>query len=159
MPAELELLTPEDHLADLCAAYDALANFPYVDHAKIGVCAASYGAYIATLLTRERPVTRLLLRAPAMYGDDDYRQPLGFRRKSRADVSAPMLTGSLAAFKGEMLVLESGADEVIPHEVVAAYLAACPSARHRLIAGASHRLTDPEWEKQFIQTILNFFAE
>ena len=158
-PDELEQLTPEDHLAELTAAYDELAGLSFVEPTRIGVCAASYGAYIATLLTRGKPVARLLLRAPAMYGDDDYRKPLATGRKSRASVSASMLTASLAVFGGEVLILESGADEIIPPEVIAAYRKACPTAQHRIIADATHYLSDPEWEKQFLQAILSFFGE
>lgn len=159
LPSELETVTPEDHLADLSAAYDELARLSFVESTAIGVCASSYGAYIATLLTRKKPVARLLLRAPGMYGDDDYRRPLAWGRESRASASASMLTASLAAFKGEVLILESGADEIVSPEVIAAYRAACPKARHKVIAGATHRLTSPEWEKQFLEAIVDFFGE
>ena len=70
-----------------------------------------------------------------------------------------MLTASLAAFKGEVLILESGADEIVSPEVIAAYREACPKARHKVIAGATHRLTNPEWEKQFLEAIVDFFGE
>ena len=158
LPGDLEVLTPEDHVADLGAAYDELAGLSFVEPAEIGVCAASYGAYIATLLTRQKPVARLLLRAPGMYADDDYRKPLALGRESLADASASMLTESLAAFGGGVLILESGADEIIAPEVIAGYRAACPRARHAVIAGAGHRLTNPEWEKQYLRAILDFFG-
>jgi uncharacterized protein len=159
LPDELEILTPEDHLADLCAAYDELAGLSFVQPAKIGLCAASYGAFIATLLTRNRPVARLLLRAPAMYGDEEYRKPVGLGQQSRANATASMLTESLAAFSGEVLILVSGADEVISPEVIDAYRAACPKAQHSVIAGASHSLTESEWRSQFLSAILDFFGE
>jgi uncharacterized protein len=159
LPGELEVLTPEDHLIDLSAAYDELARLSFVETTKIGVCAASYGAYIATLLTREKQVARLLLRAPAMYGDNDFRRPLAPGRNSRASASASMLTTSLAAFKGEVLILESGADDTIPPEVIAAYRVACPKAQHQVIADAAHRLTDPKWQEQFLQAIIDFFGK
>jgi uncharacterized protein len=94
-----------------------------------------------------------------MYGDDEYDVSLGIPRHIRADSSASMLTGSLAAFSGDVLVLESGADEVIPHRVVDVYLRACPQARHVTIPDASHALTKPEWRERFVQEILAFFRK
>jgi uncharacterized protein len=156
---DLRSLTPRDHIVDVTAAYDALTSSPLVDGRRIGVCAASYGAYLACLVTRHRPVAQLLLRAPAMYGDDEYDVSLGIPRRIRAESSASMLTGSLRAFSGDVLVLESGADEVIPHGVIDVYLRACPKARHVTIPDASHALTRPEWRERFVQEILAFFRE
>ena len=156
---DLRSLTPRDHMVDVTAAYDALTGSPLVDGRRIGICAASYGAYLASLVTRHRPVVQLLLRAPAMYGDDEYDVSLGIARHIGAESSASMLTGSLAAFSGAVLVLESGSDEVIPHDVIDVYLRACPKARHVTIPDASHALTRPEWKERFIQEILAFFRE
>jgi len=94
-----------------------------------------------------------------MYGDDEYDVSLGIARHIGAESSASMLTGSLAAFSGAVLVLESGSDEVIPHDVIDVYLRACPQARHVTIPDASHALTRPEWKERFIQEILAFFRE
>lgn len=146
-------------MADVLAAYDSLASIPLVDGGRIGVCAASYGAYLASLVAQRRAMARLLLRAPAMYGDDEYDVPLGIARSSRADSSASMLTTSLAAFDGEVLVLESGADEVIPHAVIEFYLRTCRRARHVTIPEATHGLTRAEWEERFLQEILTFFGK
>ena len=117
-----------------------------MDIARVGVCAASYGAYLSALLVSRRPVERLLLRAPALYADDDLHTPLGRRRASRADVRAPVLFQGFAGFGGDIMVLESERDEFIPHAVVEAYLEAFPRARHDVIAGATHALTEPAWQ-------------
>ena len=53
---------------------------PGVDPSRIGVCAASYGAYLSVLLTAFRPVNRMLLRAPALYADDCFDRGLSERR-------------------------------------------------------------------------------
>jgi len=146
-------------VVDVTAAYDALTSNPLVDGRRIGVCSASYGAYLASLVTRHRPVAQLLLRAPAMLDDGEYDGSLGIDRHIRADASASMLTASLADFGGDVLVLESGSDEVIPHGVIDVYLRACPQARHVTIPDASHALTRPEWKERFVQEILAFFRE
>jgi pimeloyl-ACP methyl ester carboxylesterase len=155
----LESFSPQDHLAEVVAAYDELASHSSVDPARIGVCGASYGAYLAANLTQQRPVKRLLMRAPALFGDDEFRRPLGSLRRPGVYAPASRAVSSLAAFTGETLILESGADEVIPHEVVEAYRTACRGAQHQMIDGADHALTRPEWKEQFIHAILEFFAE
>ena len=156
---DLDELTPREHLADVLAAYDVLTGNAPVGTGRVGVCAASYGAYLAALLVSRRPVERLLLRAPALYADDDLDTPLGRRRASRADVRAPVLFQGLAGFGGDIMVLESERDEVIPHAVVEAYLEAFPRARHDVIAGATHALTEPAWQEQLVASILGWFGE
>jgi len=44
-----------EHLDDATAAYDRLLEGAEVDPGRIGVAGASYGAYLATLLTTRRP--------------------------------------------------------------------------------------------------------
>src|SRR5215470_17977274 len=94
---DLQSLTPRNHAADVTAAYDALVRNPVVDGSRIGVCAASYGAYLAVLLTRHRAVSRLLLRAPAMREDDEYDAPLEVVAPSWHIDSSAMLAESLKA--------------------------------------------------------------
>jgi uncharacterized protein len=157
---DLQWLTPRHHVADVTAAYDELIRNPLVDSGRIGVCAASYGAYLAVLLTRRRAVSRLLLRAPAMRKDDHYDGPLvGDALFGHVDPSlASMLTESLRAFEGEVLILESAVDEVIPHSVIQAYLGASPKAQYVIIPGATHGLTTPEQKERFLREILTFFS-
>ncbi len=156
--AALETLTARDHLDDLVAAYDELIRNPHVDKTRIGVCGASYGGYISSLLPERRPISRLLIRAPAIYSDEDFDRPLAADRQSELDGTS-VISSSLAAFGGEMLVLESGADEVVSPDMISAYLRVCPRARHEIIPGATHRLIKPEWERAYRQAILDFFRE
>lgn len=154
----LDDLSPRDHLVDVIVAYDALAAHPAVDLTRIGVCGASYGGYLAALLAGHRAVRRRLLRAPALYDDDQFDEPLRVRRRSCAGDGSTMATRNLASFDGDVLILESGADEVIPHAVIAAYLRAYPGARHVTIPGAPHKLTEPAFRQRFLDEIIEFFA-
>jgi uncharacterized protein len=154
----LDTLTPRDHLADLVAAYDALAAHPAVDPARIGVCAASYGAYLSVLLTGHRAVHRLLLRAPGLYPDDLLDVPLGVPRASSAQAGTTSAIRNLSTFGGAVLVVESANDEVIPAAVIAAYLRACPRARHVVLPGAGHVLDQP-LRQRFLEEIIAFFGD
>jgi uncharacterized protein len=155
----LDELSAADHLNDLIAATDTLLGQAEVDENRLGVCGASYGAYLAALLTAERPVRRLLLRAPALYGDELVRAPIGERRGAPQVLQPAKALTLVEEFAGKTLVLESGCDEAIPHEVVAAYVAAARDVRYEVIAGASHALTDPAWDAVFVRLIVEFFGQ
>lgn len=151
----LSQVTPRQNLGDVVAAYDALVARPDVVVSRVGVCAASYGAYLAVLLTSRRPVSRLLLRAPALYDDDCLDLPLSERRAGGA---GSLALGRLAALAAPVLVVESENDEVIPPETVAAYVAARPGTGLRVLPGAAHALTHPAWREGFLDIVLEFFA-
>jgi pimeloyl-ACP methyl ester carboxylesterase len=154
----LDDLTPRDHLRDVVAAYDVLAAHPAVDPARIGVCAASYGGYLAVLLAGERPARGLLLRSPGLYEDDQFDQPLRGRRSSHAPAGSTMATRDLARFTGEVLIVASGADEVVPPAVITAYRQANPRSRLVTIAGAPHQLTEPAFRQRFLELVIEFAA-
>jgi pimeloyl-ACP methyl ester carboxylesterase len=151
-----ELLSPREHLAEVCRAYDAL--HAVADSGRVGVCGASYGGLLAALLAGERPVSRLLLRAPALYPDALLDVPLAQRGELPDPAPASIALDNLATFGGETLVLESGRDAVIAHETIAAYLRASPRTRHELMPDAEHHLADPAWKARFQSLIVEWFA-
>lgn len=154
----LSELTPRMNLHDVLRAYDALLAQPGVWAGRVGVCAASYGAYLSVLLASRRDVARLLLRAPALYVDDGMDTRLGSRQWGSAETAGSLL-GLLGSYDAPLLVVESERDEVVGPDVVAAYLAAAPHARHRVLAQAGHALTDPSWRAAFERLVLDFFAD
>jgi uncharacterized protein len=156
---DLEDLSLRDHLGDVLAAYDLLAAHERADPRRIGVCAASYGAYLAALLISERPVQRLLLRAPALYSDEDLNTPIRRLRSTSDPRAAVASLARLERYGGEVLILESERDEVIPHAIVKAYQSAFPRATHRVIPDASHELADPAWRAAFLNSILFWFDQ
>lgn len=153
---DLGQLTPRDHIDEVTAAFDLLAAHPAVDATRIGVCGASFGGFLAAILTGRRPVRKLLLRAPALYRDELLDLPHTTPR--HAEPVDSLATRSLQAFEGDALLVESGDDDTIPVEVIKAYLTACPTARHVVLPGAGHALTEPEWRAGFLDEILGFFG-
>ncbi len=153
----LTQMTPRMNLADVVSAYDWLASVPGVEPGRIGVCAASYGAYLSVLLTAFRPVNRILMRAPALYADDCFDRVLSERRAGDP-ATAPTPLAHLALFPGAVTVVESEHDEVISRDTIAAYLAALPTAAHVIQPDARHALTDPVWRETFQRIVVEFFA-
>ena len=149
-------LTARAHLAEALAAYDLLASQPSVDTERIGVCGASYGAYLSALVTAERPVRRLLLRAPALYADEDLDTPVE-RRTARSDGGPSLALERLARYAGDVLIVESALDESISAATIAAYLAACRRGAHEVIPDAAHQLVGPA-RARFRELIVSWFA-
>src|SRR6266849_5516812 len=157
--ARFDRFSVYEHLEDVVAAFDHLASHEAVDRAKVGVCGASYGGYLAALVTAHREVRRLLLRAPSLAGDVDFP---GRRREPSVSAEAPDGFDSLeilARYGGEVLIIESGQDEIIPMSHIAAYLRACSHAQHQVIPEAMHALTDPSWDEVFVKAIVRWFRD
>jgi pimeloyl-ACP methyl ester carboxylesterase len=167
---EHETIAREDNLRDVLAAYDLLAGRRPVDRSAIGVVGASYGAYLAAILASLRPVRWLALRAPALYRDEDWASPkrrldrdeLAAYRRRPLDPEANRALRACAAFGGDVLVVESERDDVVPHPAVANYLAAfgrAHSLTYRVIAGADHALSEAPWQDAYTALLVDWAAE
>lgn len=137
------------HLDDLAAVHDLLVR-EGVDRGRLGACGASYGALLVALLTGLRPLAGLLLRAPALLADVVPPEP-------PPDPAHDGLA-ALRRYAGPVTVVESERDEVIPHSVVEAHLAACARPTHRTIPDARHALTEPEWDRTFVRYVVDWAA-
>lgn len=159
------------NFADVRAAYDRLAAEESVDTTRIAVAGVSYGGYLATLLTRERRVRWLALQAPAIYRDEDFDRPkrelnldgaLPQYRRRRLTAADNRVLAAAARFTGDVLVLEAERDTVIPHRVIANYLAAfrrsAASITHRLIRCADHALSEDGWRRLNGMLMAQWFA-
>lgn len=158
-------VTRADNLLDVIAAYDVLASRPGVDRSSIALVGSSYGAYLAAVTTSLRPVRYLALRVPALYKDEGWDVPKmklrldpDFDAFRRRDVGAAdnRALAACAAFRGDVLVVESEHDEVIPRSTVENYMRAFSSARsltHRVMQGADHGLSH-ERDRQAYTNVL-----
>lgn len=154
----LDRLTPMNHMNDLLTAYDLLVKQDGVAPDRVGACGGSYGAYLASFLTKHRRVSRVLLRAPALYADDLFGVPFAQSRNLSATVTAPRLSSALHDFKGSLLVVESGNDEVIPTGVIDWYVGARGGAQRTVLEGALHALVNEAEKEAFVQAAIDFFG-
>jgi uncharacterized protein len=149
-----------DHLQDVIAAFDYLIRHKDVDRSSVGVCGASYGAYLAALLTARRDIKRLILRAPSLAMDVNFPN-----REGRSSTPGQVPDGFdslriLSGYPGEVLIIESERDEVIPKSHIAAYQRACSHPQHEVIPGATHGISaNADWEKAFVLFIVWWFRD
>jgi len=163
-------VTREDNLQDVLAAYDLLVGHPAVDPDNIAVAGSSYGAYLATLLSSERAVRWLSLRAPALYKDEDWALPkqslpwseLSAYRETVVTAQHNRALGACAGFRGDVMLIESEVDDRVPHRVIENYRAAFAQARsmtYRLISGADHGLSSETSQRAYTRLLVNWIGE
>jgi uncharacterized protein len=168
-PAERKAVTPADNLQDVLCAYDALAAEPAVAPDRIVLVGVSYGGYLAAFAGAMRPARSLALRAPALYRDEDWavpkakldKQDLSIYRLMRLRPPDNRVLQACAAFRGDVLLIESGHDETVPHPVIANYLSAFEQARSvdsAVLVGADHALSHPDWQSDFNRRLLSWLG-
>jgi pimeloyl-ACP methyl ester carboxylesterase len=168
--AQQETVTREDNLRDLMAAYDTLARRPGVDRSAIAVVGSSYGGYLAAILSSLRPVRWLALRVPALYKDEDWDLPKQELKKFGLDTfrREPVrpednrALGACIRFMGDVLIVESEHDEIVPHPVISNYMAAFQAAHsvtYRVIAGADHGLSEERWQQAYTSLLVTWATE
>lgn len=168
---QYETVTRENNLHDVLAAYDRLASQRAVDPASIAVVGSSYGGYLAAILTAIRPVKWLALRVPALYKDNGWELPkrqlhqaqdLAGYRRSLIPAEDNRALRACAAFKGDVLLVESECDHIIPHEVICSYRDACVQARsltYRVMHGADHGLSEEVWQRAYTSLLVSWATE
>lgn len=168
---QYETVTREQNLRDVLAAYDTLVERRHVDPDAIAVIGSSYGGYLASVLTAMRPVKWLGLRAPALYIDTDWESPKlllhrqqdlkGYRR-SFIPAEGNRALRACQEFQGDVLLIESQFDDIIPRTVLTSYREACKHARsltYRCVQGADHGLTEVADQRAYTALLVAWLTE
>ncbi len=171
--SKLANLSRKDHLKDAMTAYDFLLSQPKVDKNKIGVVGSSYGGYLSAILASKRNLKWVVLRAPALYKDDTFNLPSWkvmnkdkYKRakkykKEKIDFNNLALQ-SLHKFRGDILLLKSEKDEIIPEHYTRNYIKTInPKANFdlKIIKDADHSLSQNKWKQEFIKILESWSAE
>jgi pimeloyl-ACP methyl ester carboxylesterase len=168
--AQQQTVTREQNLADLLAAYDLLVQHPNIDSTAIAVVGTSYGGYLAAMLTSLRPVKWLAMRVPALYRDEDWDVPkrqldrdlLNQLRGRHVTPAENRVLAACAEFRGDVLLVESEHDHLVPHATIMSYRAAfhqTHSLTHRIILGADHALSTDCCQKTYTDILVNWATE
>jgi hypothetical protein len=169
---QIETVSRAQNLRDVLAAYDFLIQQGAIAADGIGLVGSSYGGYLAVLLTVQRNVRWLALRAPALYRDADFDRP---KRELNLDAALPayrnmrlspeenrVLT-SASRFTGHVLIVESEHDTVIPHQVIENYLhafaLAARSVTHCVLRRADHGLDRASSRKAYGKILDDWFRK
>ena len=166
--SQFETVSREQNLRDVVAAFDALTRHPGVDSGAMAVVGSSYGGYLAAILTSMRRVRWLALRAPALYKDSEWELPK-WQLKKLHDLEAyrqlrvkPDESRALAAcvtFEGDVLIVESENDSIVPHPVIENYREACAHARsltYRVLEGADHGLVEDWMQRAYTAALIDW---
>lgn len=168
--ARQKTVSRAENMRDLLTAYDRLVRHPAIDSSNVAVVGTSYGGYLASILTVERPVKWLSLRVPSLYRDAGWERPK--RDLSRDDLAlyrrttiAPEQNRALAAcaaFQGDVLLVESEFDHLVPHATLMSYRNAfrqSHSMTHRIIDGADHSLSSSAAQHAYTSILQSWFTE
>jgi pimeloyl-ACP methyl ester carboxylesterase len=166
-----ETVSREDNLKDVLAAYDELANHPSVDASAIAVVGSSYGGYLAAILTTLRPVKWLALRVPALYKDAGWEvakkqlhkeSDLHAYRRRPVRPQDNRALKACAVFQGDVLIVESEHDDIVPHQTIQNYVDASKHAHsltYRMIEGADHGLSQEPAQRAYTSILVNWLTE
>jgi dienelactone hydrolase len=166
-----ETVSREINLRDMLAAHDTLARNRHVDPKAIAVVGSSYGGYLASILSTLREVKWLALRAPALYIDTGWALPklqlhqsqdLKAYRHKPVRAAYNKALSACQAFKGDVLLIESQHDSIVPRAVLSSYRDACTQAHsltYRCIADADHGLTDGASQRAYTVLLVNWLNE
>lgn len=169
---DIKVQTRQDFLDDVLAAYDLLAKDDLVTADNITAIGSSFGSYLGDLLSSHRNINKLIMRVPANYPDGDpsetiYKYADTYElmewRKQPKNYDEVESLKYLHDFRGNILIVESGEDEVVPHQTIQNYLDAVndkSKLRHIVMEGAPHSITDfPELKKEFNKIVINWLKD
>jgi hypothetical protein len=146
-PTVLDEATRKQQLDEVVAVYDELVKLGYN---KIMASGGSFGAYMAALLSGQRELESLTLRAPACYPNGEFETPFKdtatkLRRRDRdffkevvekeADNFA---IKAVQSYSGQVFVMEHSKDESVHPSVPRAYFSAAECGSYILIPGLHH---------------------
>jgi len=166
----IEEFSRADHIEDIKSAYKYLSNLPEVDENKIGIIGASYGGYLAAVSLNYLKFNKIVLRVPALYFDDNFNiptdklikgDPKAFKTADLSPKNSLALKG-LSNFQGEILIIESEKDKIIPHEVIRNYTAVIEYRRsltYKIMKNTPHSLETNQQEKEYITIVTNWLTD
>jgi alpha-beta hydrolase superfamily lysophospholipase len=113
----------------------------------------------------------LALRAPALYPDAGWELPkralnrdpgLAGYRQQKIEWKDNRALNACAMFRGDVLIVESEHDALVPHAVIDNYVNAFTKPRSktaRAIAGADHALTEDKHQRDYTALLINWLTE
>lgn len=168
---DINKATTKEFFDDVLSTYDYLTKTKGVDKANISAVGSSFGGYLAAILATKRRVKRLVLRVPADYPNDVFDKPkmqtsgsdnpalVAWRTRSRKPSETYALE-AISNFDGNILVIESEKDDVVPHQTVQNYINAINDKSkliHVVMKGAPHSMKEGPFRDQVENILVDWF--
>lgn len=169
---DINTLTRKDFLEFMLTIYDEFVKDIHADKESISIVGTSFGGYLALLMSKERKIHSIALRAPADYPDENFdsaqrlfagdnQAMLVWRKTKRAYPETKSLM-ALHNFMGKILIVESEHDEIVPKETIENYCAAVQDKKmltHKMLYGAPHSLRDTSYKEMYSLILADWFSE
>jgi pimeloyl-ACP methyl ester carboxylesterase len=163
-------VTLRQMLDDTVVAHDLLLAAAGVESDALAVIGTSVGGWLAAVLSGMRPVRWLALRVPALYPDawwdipkDAFDRDALTAYRERGPVAATdRALHACARFEGDVLLVWSGRDGVLPRCVADSYQLAFPRAASlviRELPEADHALSDPLQQERYRRLLGDWLGE
>lgn len=167
---DINSFTIKEFLDDVLASYDYLLTVKGVDKDNISAVGSSFGGYLVALLTKKRNVKNLVLRVPADYPNEDFNNIkatsshedhlIAAWRKKTKKSSETYALDALNNFRGNVLIIESELDDVIPHETIENYKNAMVDKQnltHIIMKGAQHSIKEGKFRDEVEKILKDWF--
>ena len=164
--------TTKEFLDDVIAAYDYLVKVEGVDTENISVVGSSYGGYLSSILTSKRKVKNLALRVPADYANETFNiskmgnageNPEVFKwRLIPKKSNETFALQALHEFDGNMLIIESEKDDIVPHQIIQNYLDAIKDRNklvHIVMKNAPHSIKEGPFKDEVDRILADWFKK
>ena len=169
---DINTATPNEFLRDCVAAYDYLASVDGVDKENINVISSSFGGYLSSLLTTKRKIKHLAMRVPADYANETFNQPKMGNAGENPKVfqwrlipkkyTETFAYEALYHYDGNILIIESGKDDVVPHQSIQNYIDAVKDKHqltHVVVKNAPHSIKEGPFKDEVERILLNWFKK
>jgi hypothetical protein len=160
--------TVKESISDGTASYDYLCSIEGVDNSRIGLVGSSVGTILAAMTSAQRNVKSIVLRAPAAYTSEMMELSMagtmvneGRQFHEIKELASTPAGTAIASFTGDLLVVASEKDMIIPHFITDGYVDLAEHAKSKglfTIKGAPHNLTG-EYKDTFNQLAANWFKD
>jgi len=170
---DINKATTKEFLDDVLAAFDYLVNVEGADKKNISAVGSSFGGYLVTLLTRKRNISRLVLRVPAEYPNEDFEKskmqtsggedPAVYAWRNQPKKSNETFSlEAISNFKGKVLIIESEKDDVVPHQVMENYINAVKDKSkltHVVMKNAPHSIKEGPFRDEVKKILVAWFGK
>lgn len=150
---------------------DYLVKVEGADKENLSAVGSSFGGYLVTLLTRKRNISRLVLRVPAEYPNEDFEKskmqtsggedPAVFAWRNQHKKSNETFSlEAISIFKRKVLVIESEKDDVVPHQVIENYINAMKDKSkltHIVMKNAPHSIKEGPFRDEVEKILVDWF--